>query len=117
MATLNLKYLKCIRKQDVTGKDEPRIKVHGTAVWNRVVEKGGRVDIGWQGDFEDKVSVICEEMNDDKPKQIGAAVNVFETGNPPFLTFKTSGAWYEVYFDVTPSMAASQSARQQAPAA
>jgi len=116
MATLKLNYLKCIRRNDLTGKDEPRIKVHGTAVWNGVVEKGGKVTIDWQGDFKDQVSVICEEMNDDKPQQIGAAVNVFETGNPAFLTFKTSGTWYEVYFEVTPSTEAAQTARQHAPA-
>jgi hypothetical protein len=103
MATLKLKYLKCIRRNDLEGKDEVRTKVHQVAVWNGVVAKGGKVDIDWQGDFEDKVSVICEEMNDQKAQQIGPAVNVFETGNPPFLTFKTSGTWYEVYFDVTPS--------------
>ena len=117
MATLTLKYLKCIRRNDLKGKDEPRVKVHGTAVWNGVVEKGAKVDIDWEGEFDDKVSVICEEMNDDKAKQIGDAVNVFETGNPSFLTFKTSGTWYEVYFDVTPSTATSATARQKSPAA
>ena len=106
MATLKLQSLKCIRRNDLEGKDEPRIKVHQVAVWNGVVGKGEKVDIGWQGDFKDQVSVICEEMNDQKAQQIGDAVNVFETGNPSFLTFKTSGTWYEVYFDVTPSTAA-----------
>jgi len=51
--------------------------------------------------FEGLVSVIAEEMNNTKPKQIGDAVNVRESGNPKFLTFKTSGAWYEVDFVVT----------------
>ena len=117
MATLTLKSLKCIRKQDVTGKDEPRIKVDGVAVWNGVVAKDGTVDIGWEGEFEDRASVIAEEMNGTKPKQIGAAANVFESGNPKFLTFKTSGAWYEVDFEVTQSASASTSARRHSPAA
>lgn len=119
MATLNLKSLRCIRKQDVTGKDEPRIKVDGVAVWNGVVAKGGTVDIGWEGEFQAMATVIAEEMNGTKPKQIGAAANVFESGNPPFLTFKISGAWYEVDFEVTPSMstAAGAGARRSAPAA
>lgn len=102
MATLELKTLRCIRKQDITGKDEPRIKVGGTQVWNGVVAKDGTVDIGANVTFEDQVSVIAEEMNNSKPKQIGAAVIVRESGNPTFLTFKTSGAWYEVDFEVTP---------------
>ncbi|MGD9615829.1 MAG: hypothetical protein AB7H90_04970 [Alphaproteobacteria bacterium] len=116
MATLKLTTLRCIRKNDVTGKDEPRIKVDGVAVWNGVVRKDGSVDIGWEGEFEDRTSVIAEEMNGTKPKQIGAAVNVFESGNPPFLTFKTSGTWYEVDFEVMQSTPASAGARR-APAA
>jgi hypothetical protein len=113
MATLKLTTLRCIRKNDVTGKwDEPRIKVDGVAVWNGAVRKDGSVDIGWKGEFEDRVSVIAEEMNGTKPKQIGAAANVFETGNPAFLTFKTSGTWYEVDFEVTQSTSASTSARR-----
>jgi len=101
MPTLELKTLRCIRKQDVTGKDEPRIKVDGDAVWNGVVAKDGSVTIGVQVPFEETASVIAEEMNNTKPKQIGAAVLVRETGNPKFMTFKTSGAWYEVDFVVT----------------
>ena len=101
MATLELKTLRCIRKQDVTGKDEPRIKVDNDPVWNGVVAKDGSVPIGVNVPFEDEASVIAEEMNNTKPKQIGAAVIVRESGNPKFLTFKTSGAWYEVDFEVT----------------
>ena len=107
MATLKLTTLRCIRKNDVTGKwDEPRIKVDGVAVWNGAVRKDGSVDIGWEGDFEDRTSVIAEEMNGTKPKQIGGAANVFETGNPAFLTFKTSGTCYEVDFEVTQAASA-----------
>ena len=102
MATLELTTLRCKRPQDVIGKDEPRIKVDGDAVWNGVVSKDGSVKIGVTVEFEGQVSVVAEEMNNTKPKQIGDAVNVRESGNPKFLTFKTSGAWYEVDFVVTP---------------
>lgn len=101
MATLELKKLRCKRKQDVTGKDEPRIKVDGVPVWNGVVEKDHSVTIGVTVPFENQASVIAEEMNNAKAKQIGAAAIVRESGNPKFLTFKTSGAWYEVDFEVT----------------
>ncbi len=101
MAKLELNTLRCIRKQDVTGKDEPRIKVDGDAVWNGVVAKDGSVTIGVSIDFDSQVNVVAEEMNNTKPKQIGGAVIVRESGNPKFLTFKTSGAWYEVDFVVT----------------
>ena len=105
MATLDLKVLKCIRKQDVTGKDEPLIKVDGAQVWNGVVRKGEDVDIDVQVDFTDTAKVIVNEMNGAKAKQIGVAAVVREAGNPDKLTFKTSGAWYEVEFEVTASPA------------
>lgn len=107
MATLELKTLRCIRKQDITGKDEPRIKVDGTPIWNGVVTKDGSVEIGASVPFEGQATVIAEEMNNTKPKQIGAAVIVRESGNPKFMTFKTSGAWYEVDFEVTAQAASS----------
>jgi hypothetical protein len=108
MATLKLTSLRCIRRHDVTGPfDEPRVRVDGVAVWNGAVRKDGSVDIGVEIDFENRVSIIVEEMNNTKSKQIGAAVNVRESGNPKFLTFKTSGTWYEVDFEVTPSTSTS----------
>jgi len=109
MANLKLKTLRCIRKQDITGKDEPRIKVEGQAVWNGVVSKDGSVNIGVDIAFTGQASVTAEEMNNTKPKQIGDAVLVRETGNPKFMTFKTSGCWYEVDFEVTASTSTSAS--------
>jgi hypothetical protein len=110
MATLELTTLRCIRKQDITGKDEPRIKVDGTPVWNGVVAKDDSVTIGVTVPFEGEATVIAEEMNNTKPKQIGAAVIVRESGNPKFMTFKTSGCWYEVDFVVTASTSSSTTA-------
>jgi hypothetical protein len=120
MATLKLTTLRCIRKHDLTDKwDEPQIRVEGVTVWNGAVRKDGSVDIGVEVEFEDRASVIVNEMNNTKAKQIGAAANVRESGNPKFLTFKTSGTWYEVDFEVTQSAptSASASARRPMPAA
>ena len=41
MATLTLLNLHCYRQQDITGKDEYRIKVDGTPVCNGVIDKNG----------------------------------------------------------------------------
>ena len=101
MATLKLNSLYCIRKQDVTGKDEPRIKVNGDAVWNGSVDKGGMAIINRSVSFENLAVVSAEEMNNDNPKPIGVPITVRESGNPEKLTFTTSGAHYEVYFEVT----------------
>lgn len=101
MATLDLLKLECIRKNDLSGKDEPQITVDGDPVWNGVVAKDSDVKIDVQIDFTGSVEVVARELNGTKPKQIGPAAVVRETGNPDFLTFKTSGTWYKVYFQVT----------------
>jgi len=101
MANLKLKTLRCIRRQDLTGSDEPRIKVDDRQVWNGVVKKDDSVPIGVNVRFDDYVRVVAEEMNNSNPKQIGNDVIVRKSGNPKVLTFKTSGAHYEVDFEVT----------------
>ena len=34
-------------------------------------------------------------------KQIGGQTTVRESGNPPSVDFKTSGTWYELFFEVS----------------
>jgi hypothetical protein len=116
MATLELNTLRCKRRKDVIGKDEPSIKADGVKVWNGVVAKDGSVNIGATVPFENQVRLICEEWNNTKSKQIGDAVTVRESGNPTFLTFKTSGTWYEVDFEVTESTSSSSSSTSSTPA-
>jgi hypothetical protein len=102
MATLELISLYCHRKQDVSGKDEPRLKVDGDVIWNGVMEKGSDRNLrDTSVPFEDSTKVKLEEMNGDKPKQIGAEATIRESGNPDSVQFKTSGAWYELFFEVS----------------
>lgn len=102
MATLELTNMHCHRKQDVTGSDEPRVKVDGVAVWNDVMTKGSDRDMRPTSvEFTTSTKVVLEEMNGSKPKQIGAEAVIRETGNPNTVHFKTSGAWYEMSFDVS----------------
>jgi hypothetical protein len=53
--------------------------------------RNGSVDIGVSVPFEGECSVIAEELNNTRPKQIGPAVIVRESGNPKHLTFKDVG--------------------------
>lgn len=102
MATLELVSLHCHRKQDVSGKDEPRLKVDGVMVWNGVMNKDDDASLRpTTADFEDTASVVLEEMNGDNPKKIGATATIRESGNPTSVHFKTSGAWYELFFEVS----------------
>jgi hypothetical protein len=103
MATLELTELHCVRKQDVTGSDEPRIKVNGAVVWNGAMKKGDTrnlrpTSVGFSG----SATVKLEEMNGSNAKLIGTAATIRDTaGNAQPVVFKTSGAHYELYFEVS----------------
>lgn len=102
MATLELSSVDCVRKRDVSGSDEPRIKIDGDVVWNSVMTKDDNDPIGVVRSFTGSISVELEEMNGNTPKQIGATAIVRDDGTPASpLIFKTSGTHYEVHFDVS----------------
>jgi hypothetical protein len=92
LAHLKLKALRCERKQGITGKDEPRIRVNGSPVWNGVVEKNGSAPINVSVRFENEASVTAEEMDGAHSKQIGDAFIVREHGNPSRMTFNALAA-------------------------
>ena len=102
MATLELSSLDCIRKQDVTGSDEPRIKVDGDVKWSGVMTKDDTDPVGKNIPFSGSVAVELEEMNGSKPKKIGPTAFVRDDGTTASpLVFKTSGAHYELHFNVS----------------
>lgn len=102
MATLELTQLHCHRKQDVIGKDEPRLVVGDSVVWNGVMEKDSNANLRPTNiKFEDYTKVKLYEMNNKDAKQIGDEAVIREHGNPSTVHFKTSGAWYELYFKVS----------------
>jgi hypothetical protein len=57
MATLELTSLDCVRTQDVTGSDEPRIKVDGDVVWNGVMNTGATRILSVKTNFTGSVAV------------------------------------------------------------
>lgn len=103
MATLELTSLHCKRKQDVTGKDEPRITVDGNEKWSGVMEKDETKNlVPTNIPFTGKVVVRLDEMNGDNPTPIGGALVVSSTGaGPQPHDFKTSGAHYQLYYRVS----------------
>jgi hypothetical protein len=101
MPTLHLTKLTCERKQDVTGKDEPRIVVNGEVVWGPgKMAKGDAQPLNVPVDFGEVAEVKVEEMNGDKAKQIGAAqsIRVNRPGSP--VDFSTCGAHYVLQYEV-----------------
>jgi hypothetical protein len=103
MATLKLTSLHCQRKQDVVGKDEPVILVDEVAVWKGTIGKGETQTLSQSVDFDDVATVVLQERDGEKdPKQIGASFTVHADArqNQVPLVFKTSGAHYELYYQV-----------------
>jgi hypothetical protein len=102
MATLELVTLECHRQHDITGLDEPKIIVDGITVWNHAMDKGTKKDLRPTSvQFNGRAEVTLEEVSNGKSKQIGGQVTVRESGNPPSVDFKTSGTWYELFFEVS----------------
>src|SRR5438552_2930137 len=101
MATLQLVTLECHRKHDITGLDEPKIIVDGTTVWNGAMSKGAKANLGpTVVHFSGRTEVRLEEESNGDATQIGDEFTVRESGNPPSVSFKTSGTWYELFFEV-----------------
>ena len=107
MPTLQLDTLTCIRKQDLTGDDEPQIVVDGDVVWGpRKMNPNDQEDAPRERTldipipFADVVEVKLQEMNGDNPKQIGASqyIRVDRPRSP--VEFSTSGARYELAYTI-----------------
>lgn len=102
MATLKITTIKCIRKQDVTGSDEPIIYIGGLSVWDGKMNKGESLHPNVSRAFSDNVLVELREVNGKNQKSLGkwtVSDTPTAVGNPP-LTATSSGFHYEVYFDV-----------------
>ena len=103
MASIKITTVKCIRKQDVSGKDEPRLYIAGQQVWDAKMGKGDDLHPNVSRDFSNSVLVELKEQNNNKSEKSLGRWTVADTptpaGNPP-LTATSSGYHYEVYFDV-----------------
>lgn len=99
MSELNFTSLRCLRQQDVSGVDEPRLVVDGRTVWNGAIDRGRSHE--WRPPlsvtFDGSVVVQVDEMNGDNPKRIGEPVTITAKSSSPAV-FKTSGAHYELHY-------------------
>ncbi len=102
MATLGLVTLECHRRHDLGSKDEPQITVDGITVWNGVMGKRTKTDLRPASvHFNSRAEMTLLEVSGGKPRQIGDEITVRENGNPASVSFKASGTWYELYFEVS----------------
>ena len=102
MATLKLTSLHCDRRQDLFGQDEIVIVVNKQTAWFDSMRKGETKSLlPTAVDFDDVATVTVSERDGDKDKPIGGSLNVNAEGhNQSPLVFKTSGAHYELYYEV-----------------
>jgi len=105
MATLELISLHCVRKQDVTGYDEPQLFVEGKSVYGPGrVNKGQTITLSpLTVKFNGAAEVRLMEVNPKKDKQIGPEfkVNTDQAGKTLTHEFHTSGAHYKLKYKVT----------------
>lgn len=100
MATLKLKKLECIRRNDLTGVDEPIIIVNGNTVWSGTIGKGGEVGLQVRCDMGTNAEVELKEQNGKHSKSIGkATIQAHQSDKEP-VVFKTSGTHYELYYAI-----------------
>lgn len=103
MASIKITTVKCVRKQDITGQDEPRLYIGGLRVWDGKMGKGDSRHPNISRSFSDNVLVELKEADNNKKEKALGHWTVSDTptpnGNPP-LTATSSGYHYEVYFDV-----------------
>ena len=102
MATLGLVTLECHRRHDLDNKDEPQITVDGITVWNGDMGFRTRTDLRPASlHFNSRAEMTLLDVSGGKPRQIGDEITIRENGNPASVSFKASGTWYELYFEVS----------------
>lgn len=102
MATIKITTLKCIRKQDMSGDDEPKIYLGSLFAWDGKIGKGESLHPNCTRGFSDNILVELKEVNGNREKQLGkwtVSDTPTPVGNAP-LTATSSGFHYEVYYDV-----------------
>jgi hypothetical protein len=102
MTKIVLDTLKCIRKLDVVGDDEPYLYIAGQQVWSGKMHKGDSDPVGVSRNFNNSVAVELKEKNNNTYKSLGSWMvnsNPTQPNNPP-LTATSAGYHYELFYDV-----------------
>ncbi|HLT03049.1 MAG TPA: hypothetical protein VK001_12760, partial [Geminicoccaceae bacterium] len=102
MARINFTSLKCVRKQDVVGKDEAEIWIDDEKKWDGVFKKGETaVLIPLYAEFDKTVKVQVKERNPNNTKTLGTKTIYAGQPDPQPVHFKTSGAHYELTYSLS----------------
>jgi len=100
MATITITKLHCVRKQDVSGDDEPVIRLGGQRAWEG---KMGKEDWEYPNEsrtFGPSILVELKEKNGSSEKPLGSwTVSDVATTNKK-VTASSSGFHYELFYNV-----------------
>jgi len=106
MARFDSDTLKCVRKQELIGKDEIKVTVNGVTILERKMEKDQLVRCDYLLTFGEGEQVAVEVLERDgtKYKAIGPVQHISSgeagTGQQT-RDFTTSGTHYELSYEVT----------------
>ena len=100
MATKKITFtsMHCERPQDVVGADEIYLYLDGVQSWSGSMKKGDSETVGISKSFDGTMKVEVKEKNPSSWKSLGT-VTIVNGYNSP-AEFKTSGAHYELYFNI-----------------
>src|SRR5215831_1893043 len=101
MATITITKLHCIRKQDVTGEDEPVIDLGGQFAWEGKMGKGDWEYPDESRGFDPSILVELKEKNQHSSKLLGSWTVSDVAASNKKLTASSSGFHYELFYDVS----------------
>jgi hypothetical protein len=100
MATITITKLHCIRKQDVSGDDEPVIRLGGQRAWEGKIGKEDWEYPNESRTFGPSILVELKEKNGSSEKPLGSwTVSDVVTTNKK-VTASSSGFHYELFYNV-----------------
>lgn len=100
MATITVTKIHCIRKQDVSGDDEPVIRLGGQDAWEGKLGKGDWDYPNESRGFSPSILVELREKNGSSWKPLGAWTVSDDAVTNKKVTASSSGYHYEVFWNV-----------------
>ena len=102
MAKVTLTKLKCIRKQDISGQDEPVLFIAGQEVWEGKMGKDEDRPLDESRRFNNSVLVELKERDKKKDKLLKSwTINDTPKTDGKTLTASSSGFHYELSYAVS----------------
>lgn len=100
MAKITLTKLRCERKQDISGDDEPVLDIAGQEVWAGKMGKGDTQYPNVSHTFDHSVVVELKERDKKKDKSLGSWMIRDDAQSETMLIATSSGYHYQLWYEV-----------------